>query len=69
MTRFRAEMPDLRPDEYRLFLLNAIGFSIPTISLLMNEKRELIYTRRVRLRSKIQESDIPGRDLFLDYLE
>lgn len=69
MARFRTAMPDLRPDEYHLFLLNALGFSIPTISLLLKEKREVIYNRRQRLRSKIQESDIPGRDLFLDYLE
>lgn len=69
MDRFRTAMPDLRPDEYRLFLLNALGFSIPTISLLLKEKREVIYNRRQRLRTKIQESDIPDSELFLSYLE
>lgn len=69
MARFRTAMPDLRPDEYRLFLLNALGFSIPTISLLLKEKREVIYNRRQRLRSKIQESDITDNAPFLDCLE
>lgn len=69
MDRFRTAMPDLRPDEYRLFLLNALGFSIPTISLLLKEKREVIYNRRQRLRAKIPESDIPDRESFLAFLE
>ena len=69
MARLRTAMPDLRPDEYHLFLLNALGFSIPTISLLLKEKREVIYNRRQRLRSKIQESDITDNAPFLDCLE
>lgn len=68
MNKLRQEMPTLREDEYKLLMLNALGFSIPTLSLLMRENRDLIYTRRVRLRSKIQESAPPHAELFLQAL-
>lgn len=69
MTLMREEMPGLRDDEYRLLMLNALGYSVPTLALLMHESRDLIYTRRVRLRSKIQELDPPHTALFLKALE
>lgn len=68
MNILRQEMPTLREDEYRLLMLNALGFSIPTLALLMREKRDLIYTRRMRLRAKIQDSAAPHADLFLQAL-
>lgn len=68
MRLFRERMPRLREDEYRLFMLNALGFSVPTICLLLHEKREVVYNRRVRLRMKIQESDIAEKDLFAEAL-
>lgn len=68
MDKLRQEMPTLREDEYKLLMLNALGFSIPTLSLLMRENRDLIYTRRVRLRTKIQESAPPHAELFLQAL-
>lgn len=69
MTRFRSEMPDLREADYRLFLCNALGLSIPTICLLLKEKREVIYNRRLRLRTKIQTSASPDTETFLQYLK
>lgn len=68
MNKLRHEMPSLREDEYKLLMLNALGFSIPTLSLLMRENRDLIYTRRVRLRSKIQESAPSHAELFMQAL-
>ena len=69
MTLMREEIPGLRDDEYRLLMLNALGYSVPTLALLMHESRDLIYTRRVRLRSKIQELAPHHTDLFLKALE
>lgn len=69
MAMMRKELPGLRDDEYRLLLLNALGYSVPTLALLMHESRDLIYTRRVRLRSKIQELAPPHIELFLKALE
>lgn len=68
MARFREQMPGLRDDEYRLFLCNALGFSVPTISLLLDEKREVIYNRRLRLRAKILSAAPPDADLFVGKL-
>lgn len=68
MARFREQMPGLRDDEYRLFLCNALGFSVPTISLLLDEKREVIYNRRLRLRAKILSAAPADTDLFVEKL-
>lgn len=68
MKKFRDDMPGLRDDEYHLFILNALRLSIPTISMLLDEKRALIYSRRARLRAKIQESSVLSKDLYLDCL-
>lgn len=68
MTRFRSDMPDLKEIDYRLFLCNALGLSIPTICLLLKEKREVIYNRRLRLRTKIQSSGSDETETFLQYL-
>ena len=68
MSRFRSEMPDLREADYRLYLCNALGLSIPTICLLLKEKREVIYNRRLRMRTKIQTSGSTDTETFLQYL-
>lgn len=62
--RFREQMGGLREDEYRLFICNALGFSIPALSMLLNEKREVIYNRRLRLRNKIEELNPPDVEEF-----
>lgn len=69
MTNFRAQMPGLKEADYRLFLCNALELSIPAICLLLKGKRELIYNRRLRLRGKIQASDAPDKEQFLEYLK
>ncbi|MDE6061244.1 MAG: hypothetical protein K2G00_00595, partial [Duncaniella sp.] len=68
MERFRAAMPGLREDEYRLFLCNALGFSVPAMMMLLGEKREVIYNRRLRLRAKITEAAPEEAALFVEKL-
>lgn len=68
MSHMRTELPEIKEQDRRLFLYNALGLSIPTICLLLSEKREVIYNRRLRLRAKIQESEAPHKDAFLDRL-
>lgn len=69
MDDFRAQMPGLKEADYRLFLCNSLELSIPAICLLLKGKRELIYNRRLRLRGKIQTSDAPDKERFLEYLK
>ena len=64
----RAEIPGIKEQDVRLYLCNASGFSIPTMCMLLNERREVIYNRRLRLRTRIQESDAEHRDMFLNHL-
>lgn len=68
MTHLRNEIPDLKESDLKLYICNAIGLSIPAICLTLNEKRDVIYTRRLRLRAKIQDADTPHKDQFLNYL-
>lgn len=68
MARFREQMPGLREDEYKLFLCNALGLSVPTMTLLLGEKREVVYNRRLRLRSKIQASAPADCERFVECL-
>ena len=68
MSMLRYEMHELKDNDTNLFLYNALGLSIPSICIMMGERREVIYNRRVRLRAKIQDSDAPHKDLFLKYL-
>ena len=68
MERFRAAMPELREDEYRLFLCNALGFSVPAMMMLLGEKREVIYNRRLRLRAKITEAAPEEAAFFVEKL-
>lgn len=68
MVRFRKAMPGLRDDEYRLFLCNALGFSVPALMMLLGEKREVIYNRRLRLRAKIAEASLEESGIFIEKL-
>lgn len=68
MVKFRAEATGIKEQDLRLFICNAIGLTIPAICLLIKEKRDVVYTRRLRLRAKIQESDYEHREIFLEHL-
>lgn len=69
MFKFRSEITTLKDAEYKLYICNAIGLSIPAICLLLKEKRDVIYARRLRLRTKIQESDAIDKETFLNHLK
>ena len=69
MLNFRREMTELKESDYKLFICNAIGLSIPAICLVLGEKRDVIYARRLRLRTKIQESDAIDKETFLNHLK
>lgn len=68
MTKLRAELPDIKEADLKLFLYNALGLTIPSICLMLGERREVIYNRRLRLQAKIQESDAPDKELFAKFL-
>ena len=49
----RTAYPDLKPDDYRLFVYLACGLSNRTIALLLDEKIETVYKRKSRLKAKL----------------
>ena len=68
MRHLHEAFPNIKEIDSRMYTLNAIGLTIPAICMLLKERREVIYNRRLRLRSRIQESDTPHRDQLLKYL-
>ncbi len=65
---FREELPELNDYEYVLFTYSALQFSTNSIALLTNEKKEVLYNRKSRLKAKIKSSDAPHKDRFLSIL-
>lgn len=67
MTRFRAAFPG-DGEAAVLFLYFASGFSAKAVGLFTKLKKSSVYTRRRRLRERIEQSDTPFRDEFLSIL-
>lgn len=62
---FRVDFPNLKDEDYRMFLYLLLGFSARSISLFFNEKIEVIYNRKSRLKSKIRNSSVAKKDIYL----
>ncbi len=65
LRQLREEMPELKPEEYRLMVYLASGLSNRTIALLIGESINVAYKRKSRLKAKISDSDTPHRADFL----
>ena len=62
---FKQDFPKLKPEEYRFFLYQTIGFNTRCIALFLNEKIEVIYNRKSRLKAKIKNSEALRKDEYL----
>lgn len=67
MLRFN-NLKDLTEEDRNLFLYLASGFSIKAVGIFLDLKKSSVYSRRRRLREKIEQSDSPYKDEFLSYL-
>lgn len=61
----REEMPDIRPDDYRLAVYLAANLSNRTIALLLGESIEVVYKRKSRLKSRISALATPRKELLM----
>lgn len=61
----RAQMPGLKPDDYRLMVFLGCGFSPRSIALLVGESIDVVYKRKSRLKARISASGAPSTPLFL----
>lgn len=64
---FKNDMPNLKESDYNLYVYSVLGFSARAISLFINEKIEIVYNRKSRLRAKIKSS-CPNHNKYLSYL-
>lgn len=67
VARFRAQFPKVKEEEVRLFTFLAAGFNSTTISTLMGKDKQNIYNKIWRLKTRISDSGVPDKDLFLRY--
>ena len=65
VARFRAQFPKVKEEEVRLFTFLAAGFNSTTISTLMGKDKQNIYNKIWRLKTRISDSGVPDKDLFL----
>lgn len=65
LSQLREEMPELKPEEYRLMVYLASGLSNRTIALLIGESINVAYKRKSRLKAKLSDSDTPHKADFL----
>lgn len=70
MERFRRDLPDLKADDYKLFLYSILGFSSTAIAVFLKaEKIESVYNRKRRLKTKIRQLPDPSAiSAYLEYL-
>ena len=66
VARLREQMPKLKPEDIRLFIFAACGFSSTTISTILEKDKGIVYNRIWRLKGKISASDAPDKEDFLD---
>lgn len=67
ISRFREQFPKVKEDEVRLFTFLAAGFNSTTISTLLEKDKQNVYNKIWRLKTRISESEVPDKDLFLRY--
>lgn len=68
MQRFRADFPDLRDIDYRSFLYLATGFSLRTISVFVDVELGALYSRKTRLKNKINKGNSLYKEEYLEMI-
>ena len=67
--KLRAQLPNCKEEDVRLFVLAASGFSRTAMATLMDKEKGVINNRLWRLKGRIADSDAPDKDLLLSCLE
>lgn len=65
LSQLRSQWPDIKTDDYRLFVFLACRLSNRTIALLLGESIDVVYKRKSRLKARIAASGMPHRQQFL----
>lgn len=67
--KLRAQLPNCKEEDVRLFVLAASGFSRTAMAALMDKEKGVVNNRLWRLKGRIADSDAPDKDLLLGCLE
>lgn len=68
MSRFRETFPEIKESDCILYLYSVAGFSARAISIFINEKLEVVYNRKSRLKQKISRSSSIEKEKFMSYM-
>lgn len=68
MIRFRETFPDMKESDCILYLYSVAGFSSRAISIFINEKLEVVYNRKSRLKQKINRKLSREKNIFTHFL-
>lgn len=68
MQKVDAQLPNLTDSDRVLLIYLFSGLSARTISMLNDIEIKTFYMRRYRLKNKIQSSDAPDKDLFIEHI-
>ena len=68
MRKLRADLPDATENDFRFIALNILGFDAKTIARVMDYTVQSVYTKRVRLRSKISGIDSSNKTFYQDFI-
>ena len=68
-SKLRAQLPNCKEEDVRLFVLAASGFSRTAMATLMDKEAGVVNNRLWRLKGRISDSGAPDRDLLLSCLE
>ena len=69
MTKLHQAFPDMGNSDKNLFMYIVLGFSARAISIFMNEKIDVVYNRKSRLKQKISRSDSQYKELLLELID
>ena len=68
MVKFNQSFPHFSRSDVNLFMYIVLGFSARAISIFLNEKIDVVYNRKSRLKQKIQKSDVLNKECFLELM-
>lgn len=67
--KLRAQLPNCKEEDVRLFVLAASGFSRTAMAALMDKEKGVVNNRLWRLKGRIADSDAPDKSLLLGCLD
>lgn len=68
MTDFMSDFSGITMKDQLLFLYCTLGLTIPSLSLIFGVKREMIYNRRSAIRKLVNQSVVPKKEKYLQFL-